>query len=126
MIIGSFLYDAGEDTYAGNITTLTVVRSDLRLRRAEKSGNKGPDYRLIAETAFGHVELGAAWKRTSDNGRDFLSVAIDDPALPGPLSAALFTDENGENASLVWNRQKPKASAEAKEAPAKKPTKKAA
>ena len=51
------------------------------------------------------VEFGAAWKRKSERG-DFLSVAIDDPALPTTLNAALFP--NGDTATLVWNRLKRK------------------
>ena len=40
-------------------------------------------------------------------------MSLDDPALPGPLNAGLFTAEDGETATLVWTRpkaRKPKAS----------------
>jgi uncharacterized protein (DUF736 family) len=97
--IGNFIGDADEDTYVGHVIILTMARCDVRLRPADKSGNSGPDYRLIADTPLGHVELGAAWKRTSENGRDDLSVEIEDPALPARSYARLFTDESGGNAT---------------------------
>jgi uncharacterized protein (DUF736 family) len=107
MIIGNFNYDANADTYMGDVTTLTVQRSGLMFRPLKKSNDNEPDYRVVAQAAFGFVEFGAAWKRKSEKGQDFLSVSIDDPSLPGPLNAALFLDENGETAVLAWNRRKP-------------------
>jgi uncharacterized protein (DUF736 family) len=106
MIIGNFNYDAKADTYIGDVTTLTFHRSGLMFRPLKKSNDNEPDYRVVAQGAFGFVEFGAAWKRKSEKGQDFLSVSIDDPSLPGALNAALFPDENGENAALVWNRRK--------------------
>jgi uncharacterized protein (DUF736 family) len=106
MIIGNFNRDAKADTYAGDITTLTFHRNNVQLRPVDKSSEKEPDYRVVAQTALGTVEFGAAWKRTSEKGQDFLSVSIDDPALSGALNAALFPGENGETAVLVWNRKK--------------------
>jgi uncharacterized protein (DUF736 family) len=67
-----------------------------------KNGDKEPDYRVTARAGTGHVELGAAWKRTSDKGREFISVSLDAPLLTAPLNAALFID--GSEASLVWTR----------------------
>lgn len=107
MIIGNFNYDAKADTYSGDVTTLTFHRNNVQLRPVEKSGDKEPDYRVVAQTALGTVEFGAAWKRKSERGQDFLSVSIDDPALSGALNAALFPGENGETAVLAWNRRKP-------------------
>jgi len=112
MIIGNFIHDAKANTYAGSVTTLTFQRNDVRLIPVKKSAKKEPDYRIVAETAFGSVEFGAAWKRKSERGQDFLSVSIDDPALSGALNAALFPSENGDTAALVWSRPKRKAQAE--------------
>jgi uncharacterized protein (DUF736 family) len=106
MIIGNFAYDKKTDTYAGDVTTLTFSRPSVQLRPNEKSGTKEPDYRVVSETAHGLVEFGAAWQRKSENGKEFLSVAIDDPALAGSLNAALFRSEDGKTAALVWTRQK--------------------
>ena len=112
MIIGNFNHDAKADTYTGDITTLTFHRDNVQLRPVTKSSEKEPDYRVMAQTALGTVEFGAAWKRKSEKGQNFLSVSIDDPALSGALNAALFPGENGDTAALVWNRPKRKAKAD--------------
>jgi uncharacterized protein (DUF736 family) len=109
MIIGNFTYDSGEGTYAGEITTLTLRRTGVKFLPAEKTGDKEPDYRIVHEFDGMAVELGAAWKRSSDRGRDYLSVMIDDPALPASINAALFPSTENEDAALVWQRQAKKA-----------------
>jgi uncharacterized protein (DUF736 family) len=116
MIIGNFTYDAQSDTYTGNVTTLTLHRNSVQLRPVDKFGDREPDYRVVGETAVGIVEFGAAWKRKSEKGQDFLSVSIDDPGLAAALNAALFPDEDGETAVLAWNRKKT-GKGEASEAP---------
>ncbi|WP_264812441.1 DUF736 domain-containing protein, partial [Gluconacetobacter sacchari] len=40
-------------------------------------------------------------KHTTDR-REYLSVKLDDPMLPGPIFASLFEDENGAF-NLVWS-----------------------
>lgn len=80
MIIGNFTYIPAKDTYAGEI------------------------YRVVVEGASGAIELGAAWKRVSEAGREFLSVSLDDPALGRPLNAALMPSEKGDDAILIWSR----------------------
>lgn len=111
MIIGIFNLDKKSGIYAGDITTLTVQRNAVYFKPNEKSGDKEPDYRIVAQGGAGFVELGAAWKRTSEKGQDFLSVSLDDPSLPASLNAALFTAEDGKTAQLVWTRPKSKKKA---------------
>ncbi len=60
---------------------------------------QGPDFRIFA----GRAEIGAAWKKTSNEGRDYLSVKLDDPSLPAPILANLFEMEGGEF-ELIWSR----------------------
>jgi uncharacterized protein (DUF736 family) len=111
MIIGNFSYDAQRDTYSGEITTLTVQRSQVEVRPAKKAGEKEPDYRIVQERDGVIVEFGAAWKRSSGKGREFLSITLEDPALPSSLNAALFLSEGDGRATLVWQRQSRKATA---------------
>lgn len=113
-VIGNFKHDAKTGTYTGDIVTLTFSRSDVQFKPADKASDKEPDYRITGTTAHGEVEFGAAWKRTSEKGQDYLSVSIDDPALTSGLNAALFAAEDGKTATLVWTR--PKAKKEAKKA----------
>jgi len=105
MIIGNFTYDKAKDTYSGEIKTLTLHRSKVLFRPVQGKNDKGPDYRVTVEGTPGAVELGAAWKRTSEAGREFLSVSFDDPALTHPVSAALMPAEEGTGAILIWSRQ---------------------
>ena len=102
MIVGNFSYDPDHDTYSGEITTLTLQRSDVVFRPTGKTGGREPDYRIVQERDGAVVEFGAAWKRSSERGRDFLSVMLDDPALPTSLYAALFLSDRDDTATLVW------------------------
>src|SRR5215470_16044894 len=68
------------------------------------SGEREPDYRITHEDAAGLTEFGAAWKRESKKGRPFLSIVFEDPALPGPVNAALFPSDVDATARLVWQR----------------------
>jgi uncharacterized protein (DUF736 family) len=109
MIIGNFSYDADHDIYSGEITTLTLQRGDVVFRPTEKNGDKEPDYRIVQERDGATVEFGAAWKRSSERGREFLSVLLDDPALASSMNAALFPSSQDGSATLVWQRQAKKA-----------------
>ena len=102
MIIGNFSYDAEHNTYAGEITTLTLQRSNVELRPNDKAADKETDYRIVQERDGAFVEFGAAWKRSSGSGREFLSITLDDPALPASLNAALFFLDRDDRATLVW------------------------
>lgn len=94
--IGTFTRDG--DGFSGAVSTL-ALNAKVRIRPAEKTGEKTPDYRLFA----GRAEIGAAWKRTSSEGRPYLSVKLDDPSLPAPIQASLFEAEGG-GYELVWSR----------------------
>jgi uncharacterized protein (DUF736 family) len=111
MIIGNFTLDKKKNTYTGDIVTLSFEKRGVAFVPTDgKNGEKEPDYRVTAPTEAGTVEIGAAWKRTSERGQDFVSVALDGPLLSAPFNAALFSDEKG-NASLVWDRPRKKAKA---------------
>ena len=75
-IIGTFTQNGNGLT--GSVKTLTL-NAKVRFVALEKDSDKAPDYRVIAGT---NVELGAAWMRTSKEGRSYHSVKLDDPSLP--------------------------------------------
>jgi uncharacterized protein (DUF736 family) len=104
VIIGNFTHNKAKDTYIGEIKTLTLPRSNVVFRPTQGTNGNAPDYRVLAEGKPGAVEIGAAWKRTSGAGREFLSVRLDDPALSHPLSAALMPAQDGTGAILIWSR----------------------
>jgi uncharacterized protein (DUF736 family) len=83
---------------AGTIRTLTL-NVKATIRPSEKENEKAPDYRVFNAG----VEFGAAWKKTSREGRDYLSLKLDDPSFPGPIYASLIEGEGGEQA-LIWSR----------------------
>ncbi len=96
--IGNFhMQDDG--SYAGSIKTLSLNVKSAQLRKADKDGEKSPDFRIFAGT----VEFGAAWKKTSRDNRDYLSVKLDDPSFPAPIYASLVDAEDGY--SLIWSRR---------------------
>lgn len=96
--IGTFT-KSGDD-FTGSVKTLTLnVNAEIVL--AEKENEKAPDYRIFS----GATEFGAAWKRTSGAGREYLSVKLDDPSLPKPIYASLVAAESGEGYSLIWSRR---------------------
>jgi uncharacterized protein (DUF736 family) len=68
-----------------------------------QDGDRAPAFHMLA----GKSELGAAWRqRTSgENPREYLSVKLDDPSLPEPISAALFQGADGMDAKLIWSRR---------------------
>ena len=94
--IGTFT--AQGDGYTGSIKTLTLNVRNATLRPNEKSDDKAPDYRIFA----GQTEFGAAWKKTSRENREYLSVKLDDPSFPAPIYASLVEIESGH--SLIWSR----------------------
>ena len=73
---------------------------------AQRQGDneKAPDFRLQAASH----DIGAAWKKTSEAGREYISVTLDDPSFPATVYARLIEGENGTH-DLIWSRSKPQA-----------------
>jgi len=95
--IGTFSMDEAGN-YNGAIKTLTLDVKQATLRKVEKDSDKAPDFRIFS----GKVEFGAAWKKTSRENRDYLSVKLDDPSFPAPIYANLVDADEGY--SLIWSR----------------------
>lgn len=95
--IGTFT-TGDNGTFAGAIRTLTL-NVKATIRASDKDSDKAPDYRVFNAA----TEFGAAWKRTSREGRDYLSLKLDDPSFPAPIYASLVEGESGEH-MLIWSR----------------------
>ena len=96
--IGSFTKtDTG---FSGSVKTLTL-NVKATFRADSKENDKAPDFRIFA----GATEVGAAWKKTSREGRDYLSVKLDDPSFPAPIYASLVEAEDGKDHALIWSRR---------------------
>ena len=88
------------DTFAGAVKTLSI-NAKATIKASEKASDKAPDYRIFA----GSIEFGAAWKKTSGEGREYLSVKLDDPSFPAPIYATLVEGEEPGSFSLIWSRR---------------------
>jgi uncharacterized protein (DUF736 family) len=86
--IGTFT-KAEDGTLSGTIKTLQL-NTKAKFSPLEATSNGGPDFRIFA----GNVEIGAAWKRLSQQEqRPYISVKLDDPSLPAPIYASLHEDD---------------------------------
>lgn len=93
------------DGYSGTLKTLTLD-AVLTLVPAEQTDSENaPDYRVHIGSEEQTLEVGAGWKRTGEKAGDYVSVLIDDPALPHPIHANLFHSVSENDAYLLtWNR----------------------
>jgi uncharacterized protein (DUF736 family) len=97
--IGSFKKSGNE--FQGEIVTLSVQAKGVRIvPETSRTSDNAPSHRVFA----GKAEIGAAWSKRSSEGRDYLSVKLDDPSFTTPIYANLFDDEGGETFSLIWSR----------------------
>src|ERR1700730_11565901 len=99
--IGSFKKSGQE--FQGEIVTLSVQAKGVRIvPETNRANNKPRSPRVY----FGRVEIGAAGSKHSSEGRDYLSVKLDDPSFNAPIYANLFDDEDGEIFTLIWSRSR--------------------
>ena len=101
--IGTFKKAGSE--YTGEIVTLSVQAKGVRIVREDSVPNENaPSHRVFV----GRAEIGAACSKRSAEGRDYLSLKLDDPSFAHPIYANLFDDtviEGGEETfSLIWSR----------------------
>ena len=97
--IGTFK-KSGTD-YLGEIVTLSVQTKNVRIvPEANLANEDAPSHRVYV----GRAEIGAAWSKRSNEGRDYLSVKLDDPSFNAPIYANLFDDEDGDGYTLIWSR----------------------
>ena len=87
--------------YTGEIVTLSVQAKGVRIvPDLRATGENAPSHRILV----GRAEIGAAWSKRSNEGRDYLGLKLDDPSFSHPIFANLFDDEDGEGYSLIWSR----------------------
>ena len=97
--IGSFKKSGNE--FQGEIVTLSVQAKGVRIiAETNRSGDNAPSHR----TYVGRAEIGAAWSKRSNEGRDYISVKLDDPSFTAPIYANLV--EDGETFTLIWSRSR--------------------
>ena len=98
--IGTF--KTAGDEFTGEIVTLTVQARRVRIVSVDqRTSDNAPSHRVFVGTA----EIGAAWTKTSQGGRVYLGLKLDDPSFAAPVFANLVADEDGESHRLIWSRQ---------------------
>ena len=97
--IGSFKKVGNE--FQGQIATLTMQAKNVRIApEANRANDNAPSHRVFV----GKAEIGAAWTKCSNEGRNYLSVKLDDPSFALPIYANLFDAEGEPGYSLIWSR----------------------
>jgi uncharacterized protein (DUF736 family) len=98
--IGTF--NKVEGKYIGTLESL-LFKSQATLEPVtDKKREKSPDFRLFA----GSREIGAAWKRKSQEGAEYLSVTIDDPVFPAPINGRLVKVSIEGQYMILWTRER--------------------
>lgn len=102
-VIGTFT-PSKEGGWTGIIHTLTMNVKVRLVPNDNRQNENAPAFRVFV----GKSRIGDAWKARSsgETPRDYLRVNLDDPSLPQPLFAALFWSAAGNEAQLVWNRER--------------------
>ena len=100
--IGTFK-KTGSNEFTGEIVTLNLQSKGVRIvPDLRASGENAPSHRILV----GRAEIGAAWSKRSNEGRDYLGLKLDDPSFTAPIYANLFADEDGDGHSLIWSRSR--------------------
>lgn len=98
--IGTFKKTSSNE-FTGEIITLSVQAKTVRIvSETRTTGENAPSHRVLV----GRAEIGAAWSKRSNEGRDYLGLKLDDPSFTAPIYANLFEDEDGDSFSLIWSR----------------------
>ena len=97
-----------ESKWSGYVATL-AFEIELRLDdNPDIQTEESPAF--IVKTRNGKIELGAAWKRETREGKKYLSMVMDHPGWPAVLNVAAFPDkDNPDHAAILWNRAPAKA-----------------
>ena len=85
--------------FHGALRTLALSLKAVDIRPVERRSDGGPDYRVSA----GVTDLGAAWTVTKPDKPECLSVRLDDPSFPAPISALLT--QAADTYELRWSRR---------------------
>ena len=98
--IGTFK-KTGSNEFTGEIITLSVQAKGVRIvPDARAAGENAPSHRVLV----GRAEIGAAWSKRSNEGRDYLGLKLDDPSFNAPIYANLFAEEDNDGYALIWSR----------------------
>ena len=96
--IGTFK-KTGSNEFTGEIVTLSVQAKGVRIiPDLRATGENAPSHRVLV----GRAEIGAAWSKRTNEGRDYLGLKLDDPSFNAPIYASLVETDDGY--ALIWSR----------------------
>jgi uncharacterized protein (DUF736 family) len=100
-IIGTFNRDG--EGFSGTIETLTLKANITFEPNSKKAGN-APDFRVFQIAESFTSEIGAAWRKTSKENAEYLSVSIDDPSFAEKINCRLVKTGAEHGHTLYWER----------------------
>jgi uncharacterized protein (DUF736 family) len=103
--IGTFTKDGAG--FTGSIQTLTL-KAKITFEAADKKSGNAPDFRVFHQTDSYSSEIGAAWKKTSKEGAEYLSGNFDDPTFAEKINCRLVKTGAEQSYTLYWERQRPR------------------
>ena len=103
-IIGNFIKDG--ENYSGGVQTLPFTGPVTLEPVKEKISEDTPDYRMftVPVRQRSRVQIGAAWKKISEGGKEYLGLSLDEPSFPAPIFCRLIQLDGHEGYSLIWSR----------------------
>src|ERR1700730_17268732 len=103
-IIG--IFKATDKGYEGSIETLTL-KASISIEAVTKKNDNQPDYRVYQVTEHFKSDIGAAWKKASKEGSEYLSVSIDDIGFTTKAYCRLVKTGAEKGHTLFWERPRP-------------------
>lgn len=97
-----FFTKVGHDFHGEIITLSFHAKRVLIVADPHRSNENAPTHRVC----IGAAEIGAAWTKYSEEGRQYLSLKLDDPTLGAPFYANLLAENSCESFTLLWSRPK--------------------
>ena len=110
MMIGKFTQ--ADEGYIGSIRCLGLDMAEVTISPVPAKQGNGPDFVIIGANLEHEFELGAAWAKTSKDGKPYLSVKLDGPMLAAPIHCALIEQQHGGH-GLIWTRDSGKTEVQA-------------
>ena len=104
MLAIGYVTRQSDDSYKGQLKTLTIRATIEIIPNRRKSSDTQPDYRVLADG----VELGAGWVRIGEmSGRDYVSLSLSAPELGrrrlfANLGRAAGQDDD-DAFVIIWN-----------------------
>ena len=104
-IIGTF--KKVNNGFEGEFAMLALQAKGVRVvAETNRTNEDAPTHRIFV----GRAEIGAAWSKTSNEGRAYLGLKLDDPSFNAPIYANLVKDKDGDTYSAIWSRRPGKRS----------------